>query len=152
MTPEKLHADDVSLPRSRKCLWLVESNFSCYDTTDQKQHTELGGDTSPVKNYFTFLKIISHGNQWWYREMLAAFLRLPSMLSCHLISLSVSHRTIICRSWKICSPLKNQDILLHLVIDNRTLTLSKQNVRQACLLGKLEFRLFSSTVYVHVHY
>ena len=60
MTPEKLHADDVSLPRSRKCLWLVESNFSYYDTTNQKQYTELGGDTSPLWNVGCLSKATQH--------------------------------------------------------------------------------------------
>ena len=60
MTPEKLHADDVSLHRSRKCLWLVESNFSYYDTTNQKQYTELGGDTSPLWNVGCFSQATQH--------------------------------------------------------------------------------------------
>ena len=70
---QKFHTDHVSLPRSEKCFWLVETNFS-RDTTNQKHYSDLGSDASSVRNFCAcFSDVISRGNQWWRRKMSAVF-------------------------------------------------------------------------------
>ena len=55
---KKFHTDDVSLPRSWKCFWLVEANF-LRGTTNQK-HWPRSGDASSVWNFCArFSEVIS---------------------------------------------------------------------------------------------
>ena len=61
---QKFHTDDVSLSRSGKCFWLVESNFPC-GTNNQKHYPDLGSETSSVWNFCTcFSDVIWQGNHW----------------------------------------------------------------------------------------
>jgi len=67
------YSDNVSLSRSRKCLCLVEANFSCR-TTNQKHYSDLGNNASSVWIFCDpFLHVSSQENQLWYREMSAVF-------------------------------------------------------------------------------
>ena len=47
---QKFHTDDVSLPRSGWCFWLVEGPFP-HGTTNQKHYPSLSSDTSSVWNF-----------------------------------------------------------------------------------------------------
>ena len=49
----KFHTDDVSLPRSGWCFWLVESNFP-RSTTNQKHYQDLGSDALSVYGIYAF--------------------------------------------------------------------------------------------------
>ena len=60
---QKFHTDDVSLPRSWWCFWLVESNFPRV-TTNQKRYPDLGSDASSVWNFCArFSDVIWRENQ-----------------------------------------------------------------------------------------
>ena len=48
----KFHTDDVSLPRSGWCFWLVVPRGKCVSTS-QKHYPDLGSDTSSVWNFCT---------------------------------------------------------------------------------------------------
>ena len=70
---QKFHTDDVSLPRSSRCFWLVMQRGKSA-STNQKHHLDQGSDRSSVWNFCTrFSDVISRGNQWWRREMSAVF-------------------------------------------------------------------------------
>ena len=75
---------------------------------------------SCVKNgrLLRFPKIFIKRQTWWSNDKTIILL---NMVIAKYRDLSVSRRTIICQSRKICSPLKNQDILLHLVINLKTI-------------------------------
>ena len=65
----KFHSDDVLLPRSGNCFWLVEENFT-RGTTNQIHYPDLGSHTSSVRNFHTRLSnVMSRGN----RAMSAVF-------------------------------------------------------------------------------
>ena len=69
----KCYTDDVLLPRSGQCFWLVEAHFPRGSTN--QHYLDLGSDTSSVWNICArFSDVISRGNQWWRREMSAVFL------------------------------------------------------------------------------
>ena len=83
-------------------------------------HFSLPCDHSCVKNgrLLRFPKIFIKRQTRWSNDKTIILL---NMVIAKYRDLSVSRRTIICRSRKICSPLKNQDILLHLVINLKTI-------------------------------
>ena len=66
---QKFHTDDLSLPWSRWCFWLVEADFPrCM--TNQKHWLDLESETSSVWNLCALSSdIISQGNQPWRREI-----------------------------------------------------------------------------------
>ena len=69
----KCYTDDVLLPRSGQCFWLVEAHFPRGSTN--QYYLDLSSDTSSVWNICPrFSDVISRGNQWWRREMSAVFL------------------------------------------------------------------------------
>ena len=69
---QKIHSDDVSLPRSGWCLLLVMLHGK-FTSTSQKHYADLGSDFSSVWNFCTFFSdLISQGNQWWHHKILPA--------------------------------------------------------------------------------
>ena len=66
---QKFHTDDVSLPKSGWCFWLVVPRGK-FASTNQKHYPDLGSDASSVWNFCAcFSDVISRGNQWRRREM-----------------------------------------------------------------------------------
>ena len=68
-----IHTDDVSLPRSEWCFWLVGPRGK-FVSTNQKYYPDIGSYTSSVWNFCTRSSdVIWRRNQWWHRKMSAVF-------------------------------------------------------------------------------
>ena len=77
---QKFHTDDVSLPRSGYCFWLVVPHGK-FDWNNQKHYPDLSSDASSVWNFCAcFLKVIWWGNQLYSRQMSAVFSGWPRQL------------------------------------------------------------------------
>ena len=70
---QKFHTDDVSLPRSGYCFWLVVPRVK-FASTNQKHYPDLGKDASSVWNFCTrFSDVISRGNRLWRLDVSSVF-------------------------------------------------------------------------------
>ena len=70
---QKFHTDDVTLPRSKLCFWLVVPEWK-FASTNQKHYPDLRNDTSSVRNFCPRSSNVSLlGNQRW-RQKIVAFI------------------------------------------------------------------------------
>ena len=72
---QKIHTDDVPLPRSGWCFWLVLL-YGKFTSISQKHYPDLGSDTSSLWNFCAFLSTSFAGKPVMASQNVGCFLRL----------------------------------------------------------------------------